>query len=253
MDAARQQYHPELPPLEYTATTFGNTVDNLWWIGQDATFWVKEGYVDVLLPMLYVQTVEQSTFYFLQSQNLTGGVEGIIPVAPLLTHVAHGPTKTPEAWSQEVYAVMQNGADGWSSWAYGGPGDNSGWPDIRPYWELVPRPPIFSLSNISVSRASDSATITWMTDLPASSKVEYSTAPLFNASKIKAPSSEYPYAQLDYWDIDHVPGLIVEEATPKTSHSVTLTGLSPGVTYYFRIQSQDSSGTATSKVYTFQL
>jgi hypothetical protein len=121
-------------------------------------------------------------------------------------------------------------------------------PDIRPYLDVIDFPSVFSLNNITASSTSNSITITWTTDLPATSKVEYSTTPLFNSSFVYDGRVDFYY-----WDIDHVPGLIVEEATPKTSHSVTLTGLSPGVTYYFRIQSQDSSGTATSKVYTFQL
>jgi len=52
-----------------------------------------------------------------------------------------------------------------------------------------------------------------------------------------------------YWDIDHVLGTVVEEAPPLTNHSITLTGLSPGTMYYFRVQSQDPSGIATSKIY----
>jgi len=216
---------------------------------------VKEGYVDWLLPMLYVsgslsETEQVSRLEALIDEyyEIIAGPEGIIPMGGLLIHGPSdiGPAKTPTQWKPEVDLLKQKGFDGWSSWPYGGLGDPAGFPDITLYWSIIDRPDVFSLSNITVSPASSSATITWATDLPATSKVEYSATPLFTETKKTG-------TLLDYWDIDHVPGTVVEDVTPRTSHSITLTGLSPGVLYYYRVQSEGSGGIATSKVYTFEL
>ena len=68
-----------------------------------------------------------------------------------------------------------------------------------------------------------SATITWTTDKPATSKVEYGETEDYGTT-----------TPLD------------EELT--TSHSVTLDGLEPNTTYYYRVISQDASGNeATSE------
>lgn len=84
-----------------------------------------------------------------------------------------------------------------------------------------------TISNVQVMDITDtSATITWTTDEPADSLVEYGTTTSYG-------SSEY-------------------DPTLTTSHSITLTGLSPGTTYHFRVSSTDAAGnTAVSQDYTF--
>jgi hypothetical protein len=64
------------------------------------------------------------------------------------------------------------------------------------------------------------ATITWTTNLAASSRVDYGTTTAY--------------------------GKAVANPTMVTSHSVTLTGLSPSTTYHYRITSQASTGTPAS-------
>ncbi|MGH8246589.1 MAG: GDSL-type esterase/lipase family protein, partial [Gammaproteobacteria bacterium] len=87
-------------------------------------------------------------------------------------------------------------------------------------------PPV--ISAVTVSNVTDTtATITWTTDEPATSQVEY------------GPTTNYGWLR----PID--PTLV-------TSHSVTLVGLSPGVLYHFRVFSRDGPGnTATSSDSTF--
>lgn len=85
-----------------------------------------------------------------------------------------------------------------------------------------PGPPV--ISNVSSSGVSStSATITWTTDIPSSSQVLYGTTVSYNQS-----------TTLD--------------GTPVTSHSQTITGLSPSATYHFAVQSTGgtSNQTATS-------
>ncbi len=83
-------------------------------------------------------------------------------------------------------------------------------------------PPV--ISNIQVSNITESsATITWTTDKNSDSFVEYSTTPGFTQGEVQGKFE-----------------LV-------TSHSVTLVGLQPNTTYYFKVRSTDASGnTATS-------
>lgn len=71
--------------------------------------------------------------------------------------------------------------------------------------------PAIEIKNLSVSTTENSATITWTTDIETTHLVEYGTE-----------SGVYSYATL--------PSVIAE-----TSHSVSLTELSSGTTYYYRV------------------
>ncbi|GBD97125.1 MAG TPA: hypothetical protein ENG83_12440 [Nitrospirae bacterium] len=66
----------------------------------------------------------------------------------------------------------------------------------------------------------DSATITWITDQQADSLVEYGTTTSYGNS--------------------------ASDAAMVTSHSITLTGLVPGITYHFKIKSTNSYGFSSS-------
>jgi hypothetical protein len=85
---------------------------------------------------------------------------------------------------------------------------------------LAPRttPPVFS--NIqATSITTNGATISWITDEPASSQVNYGTTSAYGSS-----------SPLD--------GSLV------TSHSIALTGLSPNAFYHFQVWGKDSAGNA---------
>ncbi|WP_225307262.1 N,N-dimethylformamidase beta subunit family domain-containing protein [Adhaeribacter soli] len=74
------------------------------------------------------------------------------------------------------------------------------------------------ISAVNVSQtAPGSATVTWNTNVLADSKVAYGTA----ANQLN---------------------LNVADANPVTAHSLTLTGLTPATTYYYRVTSATSSG-----------
>ncbi|RLE69521.1 MAG: hypothetical protein DRJ45_06545, partial [Thermoprotei archaeon] len=75
-----------------------------------------------------------------------------------------------------------------------------------------------AIYNITVSSiTSHSAVISWKTNEPSTSLVKYSTSP-----------RNYPYFK--------------EDTSYTTSHSITLTGLSPNTTYYFVVNSTDKAG-----------
>ncbi|RJS83781.1 hypothetical protein CW713_03525, partial [Methanophagales archaeon] len=75
-----------------------------------------------------------------------------------------------------------------------------------------------SIANITVTNiTSNSATITWQTNEPSTSLVKYGTSP-----------GNYMLQKYD--------------SSPVTSHSMTLTDLSPNTTYYFVVNSTDACG-----------
>jgi hypothetical protein len=94
--------------------------------------------------------------------------------------------------------------------------------------ETVPDTTPPAISGVSAgSLTASAATITWATDEAADSQVEY------------GPTNAYG-------------GSSTPDATPVTSHSVSLSGLSAGTTYHFRVKSRDAAGNlATSGDYTF--
>lgn len=240
------------PNLEFSAALWrwpsGAPTYWRYWIGQDSTYWVKEGWLDWVSPMFYTDDLQELEDGVNSFRNIQlGGPEGIIPIVPFIDTCV-GTVSTPENFAQRVNKLRELGTDGWIIWRYGGPGDGEGSdaPDIRNYLSIIDLPTVFSLENIRISVDETRAAIIWNTDLPVTSKVEYSTSPLFNDS--------FKYVQslnFHYWDIDHVIGTVAEDNTPVTNHNITLTGLLPGTKYYFRVQSEGLSGIATSKAFTF--
>jgi len=85
-----------------------------------------------------------------------------------------------------------------------------------------------TISGVNTSQITDSSTtITWQTDKPATSQVEYGTTDAYGST-----------TTLD------------QKLT--TSHSATLSGLKPNTTYHFKVKSKDASGNeATSQDQTF--
>jgi hypothetical protein len=76
-------------------------------------------------------------------------------------------------------------------------------------------PPVISELSVSYP-AETSLVITWTTDEPANSKVEYGETNAY--------------------------GTTVASVKMTTDHAITLRGLTPGVTYHIKVRSQDSAG-----------
>ncbi|MDH7481597.1 MAG: family 10 glycosylhydrolase [Armatimonadota bacterium] len=86
-------------------------------------------------------------------------------------------------------------------------------------------PPV--ISNVSSAAGQTSATITWTTDEPATSQVEYGTTQNYG--------SQTP-----------------EDTSLVINHSVIISGLQPATLYHYRVKSKDASGNpAVSSDYTF--
>jgi hypothetical protein len=89
---------------------------------------------------------------------------------------------------------------------------------------VVPAPVISSVASGSITTTT--ATITWTTDQLSSSQVEFGTSTAYGS-------------------------VSALNTSPVTSHSVTLTGLTPGTFYNYAAISTDSGGTTTSANLTF--
>jgi hypothetical protein len=223
------------------------------WIAQDAGLWVKEGWLDGVVPMYFVRgesiggedplgTIED--YWNWETEYLTSGPEGKVEHIASLRMYYPGQPQDLIEFAEMIMKSRELGMDGWSIWHYGGPGDSSSAPDIRDYLELIPMPDVFTMGNVQVQPDATEASVTWLTSLPASSKVEFSDSPLFT-------HTWETWNGFNYWKTNYNPGAIIQEQTTKIIHSVALTELTPGTKYYFRVQSQDPSGIVTTKVLTF--
>ncbi|MEM2293048.1 MAG: family 10 glycosylhydrolase [Nitrososphaerota archaeon] len=217
-------------------------------LGQDTGRWIREGWIDMVAPMMYTDVIYGKTGETLESfidaclKYMVGGVEGKIPLLAFLGLSA----KNASNFAAQVDYVRSRGLDGWIFWRYGGPGVDSGGylADITPYLEAITMSETFKLGNIQVSVGETEATITWTTNLPTTSRVEYNTLPLFNATWTM-------WGNFPYWRINHNLGNVIENLTYVMDHSIILTGLMPKTQYFFRIQSEGPGGIATSETLTF--
>jgi hypothetical protein len=231
--------------------------------GQDAAAWIKQGSIQFVMPMLYpnnygiVTSSDISNFqsYMQAWQTYTlGGTHGIIPIVPCIEDggAEFGYNLTVSNVTSVVSTLLASGADGWAINEYGGPGanPNSGNLDVRPYLNALNLPQTFALTNIATQALnSTSEQISWTTSSAANSTVEYNSSQLFVWSQLNATdqiSTGFPY-----WQNTHTTGFIASNSVTVTNHAITLTGLTPGTTYYFRIQSGDPSGIATTPVMMF--
>ncbi|HWR17320.1 MAG TPA: fibronectin type III domain-containing protein [Terriglobales bacterium] len=105
--------------------------------------------------------------------------------------------------------------------------DTTGFSAVSGDFTFTTTTPLLALTDFTVSSVgTTSAVLTWVTNAPASSIVEYGTSPSF--------------------------GSTVTDALTVTNHTVTLTDLAPGTQYFVRAKSQDPNGTiATSGALTF--
>ncbi len=233
------------PTIEVGAYTLVPSPWTRYSVGQDPAKWAYDGLIELSGSHGYTTNDSHLEGWINSAISLLGGPEGIIPHTIFLEHTLSD--KSPDAWARQVELLRNLGDDGFTSYSYNGPGQQYFPGDYRDYLDLIPMGPIFSLNNITMTPTSNSITISWTTNLPATSKVEYSTSPLFNATKKHNPYPAHT-GGFYYWDIDHLQGHILEDTANVTSHTVTLTGLEEKTVYHLRIQSS-GSGTATSKVY----
>ena len=245
--------NPNIIISEAAWTLFGGSA--IYWrkyLGQDTAKWIAEGYIDFVAPMMYTKTIYGSTGETLESfidsdLKYWMGVqpEGPIPIIAQLRVDWTDNDLTAQEFAMQVNYIRSRGLDGWMVWRYSGPGGYlPDAPNIADLLAALDMPQSFAITNINVETTADSATITWVSTLPATSKVEYSTNPLFSASWTVQ-------SNFHFWNITYNQGIIIEDSANVTAHSIMLTNLTSNTRYYFRIQSKSVSGTVTSEVLSF--
>jgi peptidoglycan/xylan/chitin deacetylase (PgdA/CDA1 family) len=100
---------------------------------------------------------------------------------------------------------------------------------------VIAAPPVIGSETPSVP-TSDSITVTWTTDHPATSRIIYDTVSHSTLSASSTPPN-YGYASST-----------LEDTTLVTSHSVVISGLTAGTTYYMRAVSHGSPETVGSEI-----
>ena len=207
-----------------------------YWIGQDTNYWIKEGYVDFISPMIYTDsTTALNTAISCWREHGTGGPEGKVLLVPFIDTCVDE-ISTPDNFKERVNLLRRLGVDGWIVWRYGGPGDgqDSGAPDIRNYLSGMNSFPVWEIQNIQVKIQGNQGIITWETSEPTTGRIEYSSVPLFYGTIIST-------LDFQYWKIIHNPGTTIEDTIESTRHTIVLSNLSRNKTYYYRIQSVKSN------------
>lgn len=219
------------------------------WLGQDIAYWIKEDYIDFVVPMIYARYTYgangiEDYCTACMKYWMDGQPEGKIPVVACLRVDWTTTDLTPEEFATQVNCVRSKGLDGWLIFRYGGPGDSEPNPDTRDYLDNIAFPQTFKMYDIEVETVSDIVTVSWKTTLPTTSKVEFSTDPLYSAEW----STQ---AGFHFWNIIRGTLTVISDSVEVTDHEVELTDLNPDTTYYFRVQSADDSGIATSYTMSF--
>ncbi|MGB4338502.1 MAG: fibronectin type III domain-containing protein, partial [Bacillota bacterium] len=100
------------------------------------------------------------------------------------------------------------------------------------------------ITNVRASVTTNSATITWNTDEPAGSRVEFGTVSSRLTSSAGATAFSSSDAASPAGDVGTRAIIVTPVPTSqlRTSHSVTITGLSPSTTYYYQGVSVDAAG-----------
>lgn len=237
------------PNLKFGASPHGYGLYGLspsYWClaqGQDVNYWISQGYLDWVAPMIYSNTTSDFSLCVQAFiGNATGSAHGRIPICPFITNQVTNNRTTADV-VRYVNTMLASGGDGWILWEYGGPGDPNadGSPDIRPYLAALglPNPATFRLGNPTFQALNGTAEqVTWTTTSAANSSLEYSSSPLYTWIKVHDARTNF-----DYWKITRVNGTLITDSTLTTTHTVIITGLT--VPYHIHIMSGDISGVAT--------
>jgi hypothetical protein len=256
------------PDMKFSAAVFQPWADQTTWniynVGQHTSDWVAKGYLDYVVPMVYTDKVvgdgsvtdclTSAQKYFVGAredwyENASATPAPRKGAIPLLLFISQEFGANVTVFAQQVDAIRRLNSDGFIIWRYEGPGlGEAGGPyDVRQFLSALTLPSTFSINNMvfDISDDKTSATITWTTSAPATSRVEYKNGPLFNGTLRVGDQYERVF---EWVDVDHAGNsTIIEDGGLQMDHQIAipLNG-----TTYFRVQSMDSQGSiVTTKVY----
>ena len=121
-----------------------------------------------------------------------------------------------------VLAILLLGLGGLAYWQFG---SHLNLFSSSPTADTTP-PKISKVAHDTTDPTETSAIITWVTDEPASSQVVYGTVASYGSVSPSTPQ--------------HDPSSGTSEGV--TNHSVTLSGLTKGTTYHYKVKSKDAAG-----------
>ena len=199
--------------IEQFEENLKHNIPNVLWafLNRTGPVWTGSAYQTqtIYQPWVYVTGLPIMEPYWTRAK--VGGTEQDVLVQCYERRCLTYTPANPDGWQVEMGNVGQH----YYRWRYG-------------LTQPVPdtTPPVIS-DEARTALTATTATITWTTDEPATSEVQYGT------------------------DTDY--GRSLSDATPVTSHTLTLTGLSPNTVYHWRVVSRDAAGnTATSDDHTFR-
>lgn len=157
---------------------------------------------------------EGSTLCSSSASFCWSGSDNTTPVAQLRYswRLDGGVWSEPSSETCHQFTALSAGSHTFSVRAHDASGNVDPTPATRSFLVSLTAPVI---TNVTASAQPSQATITWLTDRQATSRVEYGTDPSLG---LASPA---------------IGGV-------RTSHSVTITGLSPDTLYYYRVVSRDS-------------
>ncbi|HEV8638763.1 MAG TPA: DUF4082 domain-containing protein [Chloroflexota bacterium] len=160
---------------------------------------------------------------YIASYHSTGGDYAVTPGYFNTSRTQNGPVRALASGEDGPNGVFRYGPSGFPDQSFNG---NNYWVDV--VFDTIPSagtPPVITGVE-ATAITSTGATISWNTDQPADSQVEYGPATVYGATTVSA--------------------------APVTSHSLALSGLTPGTLYHYRVKSKDAAGNpATSADLTF--
>lgn len=197
-------------------SNYGDTID-IAAPGGDSGDFNDDGYNDMVLQNTF-SGANEGYYFFAGTSMASPHVAG---VAALIK------SKNQNLTNIEIRSILENTADDqgetdWDGWGILNAAAAVGNTDGDMGGDITP--PV--ISNITSTVTSDSATITWITDEPADSTVDYGT--------------------------DNSYGMISSDNTMATSHQIVLTDLNAATTYHYKVGSSDEAGNpSASGDYTF--
>ncbi len=164
---------------------------------------------------------------------LTGVTRGVAGTAP----AAHRAGTPVQPLDDQMHWTFDD-----AYWVYG-EAPNEVWVRLsdESVWEQGGSSPatLPTISDVQVQSTGSSATITWKTDRPTTGWVEYDTYGKAEPFNDQRPASWWPNYLLKTNLDDQA------AQTPATTHERTLTGLTPGATYHYRIVVRGPAQTVT--------
>lgn len=197
--------------------------------------------------LMFAQTVSAATFNQITAQAGPGMTNS--NVTAIQTYLASNPSLYPEGLVtgyygsltiaavqrfQVQYGIVSSGSPSSTGFGRVGPSTMAKMNELIANGGSVSQDDISgpSISRINLSTGSNVATFTWNTNENATARIFYNTTPV-----------QFNEGQMDSSGFGARTGQIAStDSSLRTSHSISVAGIMPNVTYYYTLVSTDASG-----------